>query len=226
MSFWLGLGLQNIFNANWFNIDFFHDIVTGLLVFILVLVGYNLRFLRQNKFIWARYYEDFRVEFLWTCLPVLVLGVVGVPSLILLYEYETDSCSDINIKVTAHQWYWSYEISNFSNACFDSYIVPLEDMRWGDFRLLTVDNKLVLPISIYTQFIVTSSDVLHSWALPSFSLKVDANPGRINITFGSPRQVGWFFGQCSEICGANHSFIPICIEVTLFQAFKTWLRKI
>lgn len=150
----------------------------------------------------------------------MVLFNVGYHSIIILYSHELDTEAALTVKVTGHQWYWSYDYTDFEGVDFDSYILPLVDLSPGDFRLLEVDNHTVLPVNSNVRFIITSADVLHSWALPSLGLKIDANPGRLNIVSSNAHVLGLYYGQCSEICGANHSFIPICVEVSSFYLFK------
>lgn len=151
------------------------------------------------------------------------LFFIGLPSMYTLYAHEVELERDLTLKVVGHQWYWRYDYSGLSGVEFDSFIVPLGDLSLGDFRLLEVDNKVVVPVGGALRLAVSSADVLHSWALPSFGLKADANPGRLNFIHAVPLQVGLFYGQCREICGANHSFIPICLEVVTPVLFGGWV---
>jgi len=144
----------------------------------------------------------------------------------LLYTYDLEGFSQLTVKVVAHQWYWTYSYTDLSDLEFDRYMKPLEDLTLGEQRLLATDNSLVLPFGVEVCFIVTSADVIHAWALPAISLKVDATPGlltSLHTTFILP---GIYYGQCSEICGANHRFIPICIEVTTPALFKAWMMRL
>jgi len=164
-------------------------------------------------------------EIVWTVLPAIILVILAIPSLQLLYsldflifEYEPI----ITIKVIGHQWYWSYEYvvfseiipTNFEAISFDSYLVPEEELEWDGLRLLEVDNPLMVPGNMYIRFLITSTDVLHAWAVPSLGIKVDAVPGRLNQIFTFIKRPGDFYGQCSEICGINHGFMPIRIVST------------
>lgn len=159
-------------------------------------------------------------------MPGVVLVFIGVPSLIVLYRSERLILPDLTIKVTGHQWYWSYDYSDLESVEFDSYLKPCNDLLSGEPRLLETDNHLVLPVHSSVRYLVSSADVLHRWAIPPFSLKADANPGRINILFLNSLDVcGLFYGQCSEICGANHSFIPISLEVVPFVNFSLWAKR-
>jgi len=145
------------------------------------------------------------------------------PSLALLYYYGLIRLySDLNLKIIAHQWYWSYEYSDFKNVLFDSYIKNIDIFELGDLRLLEVDNRCILPCNINVRFCISSLDVIHSWTIFNYFIKLDAISGIISIFYFNFPMVGIFFGQCSEICGANHSFIPIVLEITLFDMYKNW----
>lgn len=161
------------------------------------------------------------LEFIWTLLPGVVLVFLGVPSLKLLYETEILEESELTIKIIGHQWYWSYCLRDFHNVEFDSYLKNI--ILFGDFQVLDTDNHLVIPVMKNIQLAVTSADVLHSWAVPNLCLKVDAVPGRLNFLSFMIERTGVYFGQCSEICGANHSFMPIVVEVVPHSRFLFWL---
>jgi cytochrome c oxidase subunit 2 len=204
-------------------LDWFHDYICGVLVFILVLIGYVLLYLLANKRLIKGIVEASSLEFVWTVFPIIVLIFIGFPSMFILYSHEVERVRDLTIKVTGHQWYWSYDYSNLPSVEFDSFIVPLEELTPGQFRLLEVDNRTVVPVHSYIRFAVSSGDVLHSWSIPPFGLKVDATPSRLNFVFSQTNQTGLFYGQCSEICGANHSFMPICLEVVSPTMFGSWV---
>lgn len=201
--------------------DIFHDYIVFFLLIILILVGGVLIRLVSNMFQFKFLSEFQTLEFLWTLLPGGILLLLGGPRLKLLYSLETVPSSRLIIKVMGHQWYWSYDYSDFEGVEFDSYMLPLEDL--SQFRLLDVDNRVVIPTGVPIRFIVRAADVLHSWAVPSLSLKIDAVPGRLNQVFTSALTRGLFFGQCSEICGANHRFIPIVVESVPRALFKNWI---
>lgn len=222
---WLPFTFQNIENKNTFIVDWLHDYILIFLVFILIVVGGILLSIASNSFTSINSFEASFLEFMWTVLPGFVLIFIGAPSLIALYNREDLSIPDLTIKITGHQWYWSYDYRDFSSVEFDSYLKPSEDLILGEPRLLETDNHLVLPLSSSFRFIISSSDVLHSWAIPNLALKADANPGRINILLINNIDIGGlFYGQCSEICGANHSFIPITLEIVPFINFNYWLK--
>lgn len=150
---------------------------------------------------------------------------MGFPRLKLLYDSEIISESpSVSVKVEAHQWYWSYNYSDFSNIYFDSFIIPLSRLNPGRNRLLEVDNRLILPINSLIRFVISSADVLHSWAVPPLGIKVDANPGRLNQICSVSESTQIIYGQCSEICGANHRFIPIVLEFCPILNFKSFVK--
>jgi len=165
------------------------------------------------------------IEFIWTILPICILLCIAFPRLLLLYTYDVESLSLIIIKAVGHQWYWRYSYRDFDLE-FDSYIKRLEELTLGEPRLLRVDNYLVVPFGVEVCFIVTSGDVIHSWALPSIALKVDACPGLLSAIHTTFLYPGLYYGQCREICGANHRFIPVGVEVTSPLLFKRWLLSL
>ena len=205
----------------------FHDYVILILIFILRVVGASIISMLINKLINTSLLEGQALEYFWTILPALILIQIAIPSLILLYMLdETIECS-LTLKVVGHQWYWSYEYSNFWNNKFellefDSYISPA-NLNTPP-RLLEVDNRVILPYIINIRILLTAADVLHCWTVPSIGVKADAVPGRLNqIKFISYRP-SIFYGQCSEICGANHRFMPIVLEFVKLNDFLNWVR--
>ncbi len=158
---------------------------------------------------------------MWTFLPGLVLILIAFPSLRLLYITEENKEHSINLKTIGHQWYWSYEYSDFKNLEFDRFMLPLENIN--QFRLLDVDNHTVLPEKTPIQVFISSRDVLHSWTIPNIGIKSDSTPGRLNIVNLFNIKPGLFYGQCSEICGTNHRFIPIVVDVRPISSFKSWI---
>jgi cytochrome c oxidase subunit 2 len=206
-------------------LDWFHDYVCSYLVLVLILVGLLLGYISYNRWVVVGRGENIYLEFFWTLTPALLLVLIGVPRIYILYNHRVDTTIDLRLKITGHQWYWSYEYIDIPDSRFDSFIVPTSNLDIGSHRLLDTDNHVVIPIFTEVRLAVCSADVLHAWALPSIGLKVDAVPGRVNTLFFSSNISGLFFGQCSEICGANHSFIPITLEVSRFSIFKmlrTW----
>jgi len=170
------------------------------------------------------------IELIWTITPALILIAIAFPSFKLLYMLDEVISPAMTIKVAGHQWYWSYEYSDFINEEgesieFDSYMVPDSDLELGQLRLLDVDNRVVVPVDTHIRFLVTGTDVIHDFAIPSLGLKIDAVPGRLNQTSVIIRRAGSYFGQCSEICGAYHGFMPSVIEAVGLENFLVWLDQ-
>lgn len=167
------------------------------------------------------------LEIIWTIIPAIILILIALPSLKLLYLMDEVMDPALTIKAIGHQWYWSYEYSDYQTETleFDSYMVPTSDLNKGDFRLLEVDNRLVVPINTHVRVLVTGADVLHSFAVPALAIKMDAVPGRLNQTGFFIKRPGVFYGQCSEICGANHSFMPIVIEAVSLDKYISWILQ-
>lgn len=168
------------------------------------------------------------IEIAWTVTPALILMLIAVPSFALLYSIEEFVEPSLTVKCTGHQWYWCYEYSNCKDSDiavhidgmkFESYMVPTDELELGNLRLLEVTNRLLLPISAHVQVSVTAADVLHCWAVPALGIKVDACPGRLNQTSIFIKRSGTFFGQCSEICGENHGFMPIVVNAVSMKEF-------
>jgi|TARA_B110000971_G_C20015274_1_gene503610 cytochrome c oxidase subunit 2 len=170
------------------------------------------------------------IEIVWTVVPSLILVVVSLPSFALLYSIDEMVNPVITIKCIGHQWYWSYEYSDYSqpdqeSIAFDSYMVPEEDLEEGQLRLLEVDNRIVLPVKTHIRVLVSAADVLHSWAIPSLGVKMDACPGRLNQTSMFINREGVYYGQCSEICGVNHGFMPIVVEAVSTEKYVSWIAN-
>nr|WFD61105.1 cytochrome c oxidase subunit 2 [Capillaster sp. DH-Y2] len=225
MATWLQLGFQDASSPLMEELIYFHDYILIVLVLITVVVFYGLFSLLLISFTDRFFLESQGLETVWTIVPALILIFIAFPSLQLLYLIDEINDPCLTIKVIGHQWYWSYEYTDYCDLDFDSYMVSLSDLSVGFPRLLEVDNRVVVPVQNSIRVLVSSSDVLHSWAVPSLGVKMDAVPGRLNqVTFLSPRS-GVFYGQCSEICGANHSFMPIVIECVPFNIFEDWVFK-
>ena len=165
------------------------------------------------------------VEVLWTALPVLILVIIAVPSFKLLYFMDRTQNPEMTIKATGHQWYWSYDYPDHGNFTFDAAMVPESELKEGQLRLLEADNRVVLPVDTDIRVLLTSDDVIHNWAVPSLGLKLDTVPGRINETWVRIEREGTFYGQCSELCGLNHAYMPIAIEAVSKAAFAEWVEK-
>nr|APX39916.1 cytochrome c oxidase subunit 2 [Hydrothassa fairmairei] len=206
-------------------LSYFHDHTLMVLVIIMVLVSQLMISLFMNKFSHRFLLEGQMIEIIWTILPTLTLIFIAIPSLRLIYILDEINNPMITIKTIGHQWYWSYEYSDFKNIEFDSYMIPTNDLNLFNFRLLDVDNRVVIPFESQIRMLITAADVIHSWTIPSLGVKIDATPGRLNQISFSSNRTGLFFGQCSEICGANHSFMPIVIESISPKYFINWISK-
>lgn len=206
------------------DLNFFHTWNCNLLLMVLLFVLFSYLFLVLTSF-WRKLTLGYpQVEILCCLIPLLILVIMVIPSFFLLWKRVFYYINEaLTVKVTGHQWYWTYELGDCLGLEFDSYLKPSDSLVLGDFNFLEVDNRLVLPQSVRIRFILTSRDVIHSWALPSFFLKLDTVPGLLTVFRFKFDQVGVYYGQCREICGANHSFMPVVVEITLFNLFKTWL---
>lgn len=224
MATWSNLNLQDRNSPIIEQLNFFHDHSLLILILITTLVGYLIFILFFNKLNNRFLLHGQTIEIIWTILPAIILLFIAFPSLRILYLLDEINNPSISLKTIGHQWYWSYEYSDFFNIEFDSYI--LNNISLNSFRLLDVDNRIILPIKNQIRILVTATDVLHSWTIPSLGVKIDANPGRLNQTNFFINRPGLYFGQCSEICGANHSFIPIVIERVPSNFFIKWIKKI
>uniref|UniRef100_UPI00300289D5 cytochrome c oxidase subunit II n=1 Tax=Perlodinella shennongjia TaxID=3111799 RepID=UPI00300289D5 len=226
MATWANLSLQDSASPMMEQLTFFHDHALLILIMITTLVSYIMATLFFNPLINRFLLDGQTIEMIWTILPAITLIFIALPSLRLLYLLDEVSDPALTIKTIGHQWYWSYEYSDFSNIEFDAYMIPYHEMSNDGFRLLDVDNRAVLPMNTQIRVLVTAADVLHSWTVPALGVKVDATPGRLNqISFLLSRP-GVFFGQCSEICGANHSFMPIVIESVPTRTFINWVSSL
>jgi len=226
MTTWASLGLQDRSSPIIEQLNFFHDHSLLILILVTTLVGYLIFILFFNELNNRFLLHGQTIEIVWTVLPAIVLLFIAFPSLRILYLLDEINNPTISIKAIGHQWYWSYEYSDFNEIEFDSYITPFNEINLEGFRLLDVDNRIILPINNQIRILVTATDVLHSWTVPSLGVKVDANPGRLNQTNFYINRPGLYYGQCSEICGANHSFMPIVIERTPSKFFISWIKKL
>nr|AZZ06333.1 cytochrome c oxidase subunit II [Apostichopus japonicus] len=225
MATWAQLGLQDASSPLMEELIYFHDYTLIILTLIIILVFYGLISLVTSSLTNRFFLEGQELETIWTIVPAFILIFIAFPSLQLLYLMDEVNNPFLTIKAIGHQWYWSYEYTDYHEIEFDSYMVPTPDLEAGLPRLLEVDNRLVLPYQNPIRVLVSSADVLHSWAVPSLGVKMDAVPGRLNQTSFLLSRTGLFYGQCSEICGANHSFMPIVIESVPFENFESWITQ-
>nr|ALO76607.1 cytochrome c oxidase subunit 2 [Hexagonia terminalis] len=225
MATWSNFNLQDSASPLMEQLAFFHDHTLMILTMITMLVGYLMMTLFNNKYINRFLLEGQTIEVIWTILPAITLIFIALPSLRLLYLLDEIMNPSISLKSIGHQWYWSYEYSDFMKLEFDSYMIPTNELNKDSFRLLDVDNRIILPFNSQIRVLVTSTDVIHAWTVPALGVKIDATPGRLNQTNFFMNRSGLFYGQCSEICGANHSFMPIVIESVTTNAFINWVFK-
>nr|YP_010472499.1 cytochrome c oxidase subunit II [Nipponoharpalus discrepans]UVG42123.1 cytochrome c oxidase subunit 2 [Nipponoharpalus discrepans] len=225
MATWSNLNLQDSSSPLMEQLMFFHDHTLMILMMITILVGYLMTTLFYNKYINRYLLEGQMIEVIWTILPAITLVFIALPSLRLLYLLDEISNPLMTLKSIGHQWYWSYEYSDFKMLEFDSYMTPTNELKNNEFRLLDVDNRIMLPFNTQIRILVTAMDVIHSWTIPALGVKIDATPGRLNQTNFFMNRSGLFYGQCSEICGANHSFMPIVIESVPTNIFINWISS-
>nr|UPL64975.1 cytochrome oxidase subunit II [Cleistostoma dilatatum] len=223
MATWAHLGLQDSSSPLMEQLILFHDHIMLVLVLIVSFVFYMMSTLFSNLFINRYMLENQPIEIIWTSIPALILIFIALPSLRLLYLLDEVNDPSMTLKTIGHQWYWSYEYSDFLQMEFDSYMIPTNDLDQSGFRLLDVDNRTVLPMNMQIRVLISAADVIHSWTVPSLGVKADAIPGRLNQVSFLISRPGLFYGQCSEICGANHSFMPIVIESVSINSFLNWI---
>nr|YP_010946468.1 cytochrome c oxidase subunit II [Chorisoserrata biceps]WGO57186.1 cytochrome c oxidase subunit II [Chorisoserrata biceps] len=223
MTTWSKMNLQDSASPIMEQLIYFHDHTLMIIMMILMIVSYMMMTLFMNKFINRYLLEGQMIEVAWTIAPAIILIFIAIPSLRLLYLMDEINNPILTMKTIGHQWYWSYEYSDFNKIEFDSYMMPMNELPLNGFRLLDVDNRAILPMNTFTRIIITAADVLHSWTIPSLGVKADATPGRLNQISFLINRPGVYYGQCSEICGANHSFMPIVIESIPINKFINWI---
>ncbi|PHQ69013.1 MAG: cytochrome c oxidase subunit II [Sneathiella sp.] len=206
----------------------FHDmlmwIIGAITVLVMLLMIYVMvRYNRRANPTPSKTSHNTLIEILWTVVPIIILIVIMIPSLRLLYFGNRIETPDMTIKAVGHQWYWSYEYVDEEGIEFDSFIVDEADLKPGQPRLLTTDEAIVLPINTNIRILVTAETVIHSWAMPSLGVKMDAVPGRLNETWTRIEKAGMYYGQCSELCGTNHGFMPIMVKAVSKEDYAKWL---
>ena len=224
------LGFQNPASDGMRDIVNFHNnlllpIIIAISVFVLFLMIYAcIRFRASRNPVPSTTTHNIAVEILWTLIPCLILIVMAVPSFKILYKQDTIPKADVIVKAIGYQWYWGYEYPD-ENIIFDSYMIETKDLKKNQPRLLAVDHEVVVPVNKVVKVLITANDVLHAWALPSFGVKRDAVPGRINETWFKAEKVGTYYGQCSELCGIKHAFMPITVRVVSEKDYDEWLME-
>ena len=215
-------------------IDLHHDIcffMVVILVFVMWMLSRTMyHFSSSKNIVPEKIIHGTTIEIAWTVTPSLILVLIAVPSFALLYSMDEVVDPAVTVKAIGHQWYWSYEYSDYNQSdeqsiAFDSYMIPEDELEPSQLRLLEVDNRMVVPVNSHVRIIVTSADVLHSWAVPSLGVKCDAVPGRLNQVPIFIKREGLFYGQCSELCGANHGFMPIVVESVSLDNYVSWVSN-
>lgn len=225
-------GFQSAYSPNMQGIVNVHFDILIVMVSILVLVSYLLvrsiylfdsttKLTSQHM----NHKDQVFLEVAWTILPMIILFIIGIPSIALLYATNELVDTNMTIQVIGNQWYWTYEYNDI-DLTFDSYMVFEDDLNYGELRLLEVDHRLIVPSSTHIKVLITSSDVVHSWAIPSLGIKIDACPGRLNAITMFIKKSGIFYGQCSEICGVNHGFMPIVVQAINEIQYLDWINKV
>jgi cytochrome c oxidase subunit II len=223
------LGLQQSASPVMDDIVWFHNfllwLIAAIAVFVLVLLAIVvLRFNARANPTPSRTTHNTFIEIIWTVVPVLILVTVAVPSFRLLFYQLKVPAADLTVKVTGKQWFWSYSYPD-SKFEFDSLMVQDKDLKPGQLRLLSVDNEMVVPVNKVVRVLVTGADVIHSFSVPSFGIKIDAIPGRLNETWFKAEREGMYYGQCSQLCGRDHAFMPIAVHVVSEKEYTAWLDQ-
>nr|YP_006665898.2 cytochrome c oxidase subunit II [Mengenilla moldrzyki] len=218
---WLNLNLQDSASPIMEQMIYFHDFIMMIMIMILSIITYIIFSFMMNKITIKNLYKFHILELLWTFIPMMLIFMIALPSLLILYLSDENFPPSITLKITGHQWYWSYEYMNFHDLEINSYLINEN----YNFYLLESDNHIILPYHMIIRILTNSTDVIHSWTIPNFSVKLDAIPGRLNSTNLFINRSGMFFGQCSEICGINHSFMPITLESINIDYFIKWLNN-
>ncbi|YP_002808540.1 cytochrome c oxidase subunit II (mitochondrion) [Chiloscyllium plagiosum] len=216
------LGFQDAASPVMEELIHFHDHTLMIVFLISSLVLYIITAMVSTKLTNKYILDSQEIEIVWTILPAIILIMIALPSLRILYLMDEINDPHLTIKAMGHQWYWSYEYTDYEDLTFDSYMVQTQDLTPGQYRLLETDHRMVVPMESPIRVLVSAEDVLHSWTVPALGVKMDAVPGRLNQTAFIVSRPGVYYGQCSEICGANHSFMPIVVEAVPLEYFETW----
>ncbi|NRB10075.1 MAG: cytochrome c oxidase subunit II [Rickettsiaceae bacterium] len=209
----------------WFH-DFLMVISVAIVAFVFFLLMYVIfRFSAKRNPVPAKFSHNITIEVIWTVIPIIILIIIAIPSFRILKFAEKIPPAEMTIKVVGYQWYWGYEYPDHENIAFDSNIIPDNELKPGQLRLLEVDNRIVIPENTTVKFLITAGDVIHSFAIPALGIKTDAVPGKINETWTKVSKRGVYYGQCSEICGVNHGFMPIALEVVSKEEFAAWVEQ-
>lgn len=223
------LGFQRAVTPIMEGINSFHNmllvIITAITLFVTVLLVYAIvRFNRRANATPSRTTHNTTIEVVWTVLPVIILVVIAIPSFRLLYDQLETPNPDLTIKAIGHQWYWTYEYPDH-DIVFDQFMLSDDELEEGQPRLLATDTEVIVPVDAVVNVLVTASDVIHAWKIPAFGSMVDAVPGRINETWFQATEEGVYYGQCSELCGRDHAFMPITVRVVSQEEFDAWTEE-
>ena len=207
----------------------FHNILLYVIfavsAFVLLLLVYVcIKFSAKNNPVPSKNSHNTVLEVIWTVLPVVILVFLAIPSMRVLYFNEKIENTEMTLKIVGHQWYWSYAYPDNGDIEFESYMIPDDEIKEGQTRLLEVDNRVVLPVDTKIKLQITGADVIHNWAMPAFGVKIDAIPGRLNEGWIEVEKTGTYYGQCSELCGVGHGFMPIAVDVVSKAEFAAWVR--
>nr|YP_010235797.1 cytochrome c oxidase subunit II [Bambusicaliscelis fanjingensis]QTD82415.1 cytochrome c oxidase subunit 2 [Bambusicaliscelis fanjingensis] len=224
MSSWMKINLINSASPIMEQLIMFHDHTMMIIISILSITMFMMKSIINNKFITRTMLENQILETLWTILPTITLIFIALPSIKILYIMEEIINPSITIKAIGHQWYWTYEYSDKKKMEIESYMINKTNNK-SNFRLLDVSNRMIMPYLTQTRMIISSTDVIHSWSIQPIGIKMDAIPGRLNQSSIMMKKPGMFFGQCSEICGMNHSFMPISLESINLKEFMKWIKN-
>jgi cytochrome c oxidase subunit 2 len=224
------MGLQQAYSPVMEKVNDYHNLIlviqVGIVLLVLAVLGFvMIRFNAKRNPVPSKTTHNTILEVVWTALPIVILVIIAIPGLRLLYFHDSIPDYDMTLKVTGHQWYWTYNYPDHGDFTFDSILVPDDELEEGQPRMLTVDNRIVLPVDSNIQIVVTSDDVIHDWAIPSLGMKVDATPGRINERWVRINEEGTYYGMCSELCGVNHGYMPIEIKAVSKEAFAEWVEQ-
>jgi cytochrome c oxidase subunit 2 len=222
------LGFQEAVTPVMHQVVAFNDllmmIITAIFIVVVALLFYTMyRFSAKRNPEPSKTTHNTIIEVIWTVIPIMILIVIAIPSFKLLYFQDRTVDAEMTIKAVGHQWYWTYEYPDHDDLTFDALMIADEDIGDGQTRLLETDNRVVVPVGTNIRLLTTADDVIHAWAIPAFGIKIDATPGRVNESWFHVEKEGIYYGQCSELCGVYHGFMPIAVEVLSKEAFAAWL---
>ncbi len=225
-----GLGFQEAATTSAERLAWFHDmllvIITAIVVLVLVLlIVVVVKFNKKANPTPSMVTHNVKLEIVWTLIPVIILIIIAVPSFSILYKNDKIAEPEMTLKIIGYQWYWGYEYPDHDGIAFDSRMIPDDEIGEGQKRLLSTDNVVVLPVDTDIAILVTANDVIHSWTIPAFKVKMDAVPGRVNETWFRITKPGIYYGRCSEICGKDHAYMPIEVHAVSKEEFKAWVAK-